>query len=457
MRVVILSGGNGSRLWPLSRTHYPKQFVNLVGKNSLFQEAILRNTPLASSVTVSVNQQHYFLAADQVEDLALPTDVSFILEPVGKNTAPALALAALWSEPEEIILAVPSDHVILNTAAYGNAVARASDLARQEKIVTFGVVPVSAETGYGYIKTDGEEVLAFKEKPDLVTAQEYFSSGNYLWNSGMFCFRAKVFLEKLKLHSPQLYQQCSITYENAKKGVNLRPRLEDMSLIGSESIDYALLEKASDMAVVHANFQWSDLGSFDSLRDFFPTDLQGNTKAPNIINLNSKNNFILGQSRLITTIDVEDLMIIETPDAMLVTKKGSSQRVRELVTEVNRSNSDLTTQHPKAHTPWGTYTVLLNDVGHKVKKLVVRPQARLSLQYHNHRSEHWIVVSGTATVTVDDKTFELNSNESTFVAKGVTHRIENFQKVDLVIIETQIGDHVHEDDIVRVEDDYFRN
>jgi mannose-1-phosphate guanylyltransferase len=457
MQVVILCGGSGTRLWPVSRTLYPKQFVKLFDNESLFQKTIKRNMALADSVSVVINQEQYFMGLDQLEELKLPGKRNFILEPMGRNTAPAIAMAALAASPEEILLVVPSDHLIEKQADYEAAVKKAVELALDNKLVTFGIKPGYAETGYGYIEAQGNDVKSFKEKPDLKTAQAYVAAQNYFWNSGMFCFKAAAFLAELKIHSPDIYQQSLQTFKNARTDVAIRLNKEDMQAIRSESIDYAVMEKSQQVKVVPADIGWSDLGSFDALYTALPKDEQGNTLAQNVIHLGSKNNLILSGKRLISTIDIEDLMIIDSSDALVVAKKGSTQKVKELVAEVKKVAPEMTNVHTTAHRPWGTYTVLEDEQDYKVKQIMVRPGAKLSLQYHHHRSEHWIVVRGVATVTVQDKTFELKQNESTYIPKEAVHRLENKQKENLILIEAQVGNYLGEDDIVRLQDDYKRN
>lgn len=456
MQVVILCGGSGTRLWPISRTLFPKQFVQLFGKESLYQKTIKRNQKIADSFSIVINQEQYFLGLDQINDLKIKNERNFILEPVGRNTAPAIAIAALAAKPEEVLLIVPSDHLIEKQDAYEDAVKKAVEFASQDKLVTFGIKPTYAETGYGYIEANGFEVKSFKEKPSLEVAKQYLQAGNYFWNSGMFCFKAKVFLEELKKNAPDVYEQSLNTFKNARTDSVLRLNLEDMKAIRSESIDYAVMEKSNQVKVIPSDIGWSDLGSFDSLYEALPKDKNGNTVAENVIHLGSKNNLIIGDKRLISTIDVEDLMIVDTSDALVISKKGSTQKVKDLVAEVKKKSQEMTEVHTTAHRPWGTYTILDDSKGYKVKQIVVHSGAKLSLQYHHHRSEHWIVVSGTATVTIGEKTFELKQNESTYIPKEAHHRLANMHKEDLILIEAQVGPYLGEDDIVRIQDDYKR-
>ena len=457
MQVVILCGGSGTRLWPISRTLFPKQFCQLFGDESLFQKTIKRNINLADSFSVVINQEQYFMGLDQIEQIKTNRPYHFVLEPIGRNTAPAIAIAALAAKPDEVILVVPSDHLIEKQADYELAIKKAIELAQNDKLVTFGIKPDYADTGYGYIEANGHDVKSFKEKPDTKTAEGYLAAGNFFWNSGMFCFKAGVFLSELKKHTPDIYESSLKAFNAARKDSVLRINMEDMKEIRSESIDYAVMEKSTLVKVVPADIGWSDLGSFDSLYDALPKDLSGNTKSENVIHLGSRNNLIIGGKRLISTIDVEDLIIVDTTDAIVIAKKGSTQRVKELVSEVKKLNIEMTNVHTTAHRPWGTYTILEENPGYKVKQITVRPGGKLSLQFHHHRSEHWIVVSGIATITIDDKVFELKPNESTYIPKEAKHRLFNNHKENLVLIEAQVGSYLGEDDIVRLQDDYKRN
>jgi mannose-1-phosphate guanylyltransferase len=457
MQVVILCGGSGTRLWPVSRTLFPKQFCQLFGDESLFQKTIKRNINLADSFSVVINQEQYFMGLDQIEQIQNKKPCHFVLEPIGRNTAPAIAIAALAAKPEEVILVVPSDHLIDKQNDYELAVKMAIKLAENDKLVTFGIRPHYAETGYGYIEANGHDVKSFKEKPDTKTAEAYVVAGNFFWNSGMFCFKAGVFLNELKKLTPDIYESSLKAFNAARTDNVIRINMEDMKEIRSESIDYAVMEKSTLVKMIPADIGWSDLGSFDSLYDALPKDNSGNTKSENVIHLGSKNNLIIGSKRLISTIDIEDLIIVDTTDAIVIAKKGSTQKVKELVAEVKKSNIEMTNVHTTAHRPWGTYTILEENPGYKVKQITVRPGGKLSLQYHHHRSEHWIVVSGIATVTIDDRVFELRPNESTYIPKEAKHRLFNNHNENLVLIEAQVGSYLGEDDIVRLQDDYKRN
>ncbi|MDD2358607.1 MAG: mannose-1-phosphate guanylyltransferase/mannose-6-phosphate isomerase [Thiovulaceae bacterium] len=451
---IILCGGNGTRLWPISRALMPKQFVKLFDDKSLFQLTVKRNRVLCDSQYIISNAEQYFLALDQLEELE-EVNNQYLLEPIGRNTAPAIALACFSLAPEEIVLITPSDHLIKNEVEYERVLIQAKVLAEQDNLVTFGINPSFAETGFGYIEADGYDVLAFHEKPDFTTATSYINAGNYYWNSGMFCFKAGVFLEELKNCSPNIYNASLIAFTNANKEDIIRVKLDDMLAIDEDSIDYAVMEKSSKVKMVPSNIDWSDLGSFDALYDELPKDRDGNTLNENYISVDSKNNLVYGNDRKIATVDIEDLIIIDTMDALLLSKKGSSQKVKKIVKEISK-NSELHNIHVTAHRPWGTYTVLEDNKNYKIKRLEVQPGKRLSLQKHYHRNEHWIVVSGTATVTVADKTFTLRANESTYIKMGDVHRLSNDGKMPVVLIEAQIGSYLGEDDIVRLQDDFKR-
>jgi mannose-1-phosphate guanylyltransferase len=453
MTNIILCGGSGTRLWPISRTLMPKQFVKLFDNRSLFQLTVKRNIEVCEKLYIVSNAEQYFLAVDQLD-----IESKFLLEPVGRNTAPAIALACFDIDPEEIVLVTPSDHLIKDEKAYKSVVSEAKELAQQNNLVTFGIKPDYPETGFGYIEADGKNVKSFKEKPDLKLAKEYIEKGNYYWNSGMFCFKAGLFLQELEKYSPEIYNLCKIAFEqNREISQNqLRITYEAMSAIPSDSIDYAVMEKSDIVKVVPSDINWSDLGSFDALYEELPKDENGNTKNDNHISIDSKNNLILTHDKQIATIDIEDLIVIDTPDALLISKKGASQKVKDVVNRLKKSKSDLTNIHTLAHRPWGTYEVLLSHDQYKIKRIIVNPGKRLSLQKHFHRNEHWIVVSGTATVTVGEEVKLIRPNESTYIKMGEVHRLENEGKIPVVLIEAQVGEYTGEDDIVRLEDDFNR-
>ena len=452
---IVLCGGSGTRLWPISRSLMPKQFVKLFNNKSLFQLSVERNSKVCESQFIVSNEDQYFLALDQLEELE-KTNNKYLLEPVGRNTAPAIALACMTLDKDEIVLVTPSDHLIKNEEAYALVVKRATKLAKENNLVTFGIKPTFAETGFGYIEAKGEEVKAFHEKPDFETATAYMEAGNYYWNSGMFCFKAGIFLDELQKYSPAIYDACKTAFENANTEDMIRIKHKDMLNIPDNSIDYAVMEKSSKVKVIASDIDWSDVGSFDALYDELGQDSNGNTIDEKHISIDSKNNLIIGSEKTIATIDVEDLIIVDSGDALLISKKGSSQKVKQVVQKLKKQNSHLPNIHLTAHRPWGTYTVLEDTPGYKIKRIVVKPGKRLSLQKHYHRNEHWIVVSGTATVTVGDQTKIVRPNESTYIKMGEVHRLANDGKIPVILIEAQVGEYTGEDDIVRIEDDFAR-
>ncbi|MRI83477.1 MAG: mannose-1-phosphate guanylyltransferase/mannose-6-phosphate isomerase [Nitratiruptor sp.] len=449
MRHIILCGGSGTRLWPLSRELMPKQFLKLFEQNrSLFQLTLLRNLPLVQEQLIIANQDHYFLALDELEELGLQPP-PFILEPFGRNTAPAIAFGAMASHPEDLLLVTPADHLIEGDEGYRKALQRAIELAREGALVTFGIPPKTPHTGYGYIEAHGEDVIRFHEKPPLSQAKEYLKRGNFFWNSGIFLFQAKTLLQELAHHQPELYGAIEKAYMMAKgkgeQGDPLRIPPEGMEAIESISIDYALLEKSGRVKMVQAPFQWSDVGSFEALSEAIPGDPA--------LELKAKNNFVLSK-RTVGLIGVEDLIVVDTADALLILKRGFGELVKELIKEI--PDPQLLRLHRKVHRPWGSYEVLVTEQGYKIKRIVVKPGKRLSLQKHFHRNEHWIVLSGTALVQVGDREYLLRPNESTYIEAGELHRLTNPGKLPLILLEAQVGEYVGEDDIVRIEDDFKR-
>lgn len=456
MTNIILCGGSGTRLWPISRTLLPKQFVKLFSNKSLFQLTVERNSKLCKSQFIVSNSEQYFLALDQLEELNKSNN-SYLLEPIGRNTAPAIALACMNLDYDEIVLVTPSDHLIKDEKEYERVLKKAKEFAKNNKLVTFGITPTFAETGFGYIESVNEfDVKAFHEKPDFDTATSYLKAGNYYWNSGMFCFKAGVFLDELEKYSPEIYNKSQDAFNNASKNGIIRIKHEDMIAIPEDSIDYAVMEKSDIVKVIPSNISWSDVGSFDALFEELPKDKNNNTKNENHISIDSKNNLVYGNDKLIATVDVEDLIIVDTGDALLISKKGSSQKVKKVVEKLKANDSQLHNIHLTGHRPWGTYTVLEESAGYKIKRIEVKPGCRLSLQKHFHRNEHWIVVSGTATVTVGNKTRLVRPNESTYIKMGEIHRLENEGKIPVVLIEAQVGEYTGEDDIVRINDEYGR-
>jgi mannose-1-phosphate guanylyltransferase len=457
MTTVILSGGNGTRMWPISRTLMPKQFVRFNNNTSLFQETVLRNRPLSDKIMVVSNDSHKFLVLDQLQQLE-NIQSSYIWESVGKNSATAIIMAALNARADEVLCIVPSDHLIENQEKYEKAIKQAEALAQENNIVSIGINATYTATGYGYILHDGENVKSFIEKPNEALAQKFLDAGNYLWNGGIYCFKVSHFLNECKKYIPKLLASVEEAFKASVSVGNERHIMEkSVKHIESISIDDALMEKlASNFKVVKLYSKWNDMGSFDALDDVCETSDFIQTDDDNVISIESKNNCILSSGRTIATLDVEDLIIVDTPDALLVTRKGSSQNVKKVVTELQKRNSELLTTPSTVMRPWGNYTVLENNETYKTKKIVVSPGKRLSLQSHFHRNEHWIVVSGTAKITLEDEEKLLRANESTYIPAGYKHRLENPGVIDLVMIEAQVGEYLEEDDIVRYEDDYNR-
>ena len=455
MTNIILCGGSGTRLWPISRTLMPKQFVKLFDDKSLFQLTVERNSKVCDNQFIVSNVEQYFLALDQLEELEKSNN-TYLLEPIGRNTAPAIALACMALDKEEIVLVTPSDHLIKDENEYSKVLARAKELAQENYLVTFGITPDFAETGFGYIEANGEDVKAFHEKPNKQIAQSYVDAGNYYWNSGMFMFKAGAFLEELQKYSPKIFEGSKNALENASTNKMTRIKYNDMLNIPEDSIDYAVMEKSQKVKVVASDIDWSDVGSFDALYEELPKDENGNSLNDKYIPIDSKNNLIHSKNKYIATIDVEELVIVDTGDALLVSKKGSSQKVKQVVAELKKT-TDLHTIHLTGYRPWGTYTILEDTIGYKIKRIEVKPGKRLSLQKHFHRNEHWIVVSGTATVTVGNTTKLIRPNESTYIKMGEIHRLENKGKISVVMIEVQVGEYTGEDDIVRLEDDFKRD
>ncbi|WP_169764397.1 mannose-1-phosphate guanylyltransferase/mannose-6-phosphate isomerase [Campylobacter mucosalis] len=452
MTNIILCGGSGTRLWPISRALLPKQFIKIFNNHSLFQLSITRNLKVCDKLLVVSNAQQYFISLDQLEEINVK-DANYILEPVAKNTAPAIAISCMSLNDDDIVLVTPSDHLIKNEANYIKMIKEGEEFAKNDHLVVFGIKPTSPNTGFGYIKADGKNVEKFCEKPTLELAKQFVENGNFYWNSGIFMFKAGVFLNELKKYSPKIYESAKIAFDNSKKDNLIRIKHDDMLNIPSDSIDYAVMEHCKNTKVVFADIGWSDLGSFDSLYYELEKDENGNTKSENHISLNSNNNLIFSNKK-IATIDVDDLAIIDTNDALLICKKGSSQKVKDVV-EILK-DSELVKSHDTTYRPWGSYTILESGLGYKIKRIVVKPGKRLSLQKHFHRNEHWIVVSGTASVTIGENTFLLRENESTYIKMGEIHRLANEGRIPVVLIEAQVGEYTGEDDIVRIEDDFNR-
>ena len=466
---VVLAGGSGTRLWPMSRSMYPKQFLPLLGaEESMLQLTIQRLDGLANldKPILLCNDEHRFLAEEQLRQIGIETK-GLILEPVGRNTAPAIAVAAfhaLKSSEDALLLVLAADHDIKNIKVFHDAIDKAVDLAKQGKLVTFGIVPDHPETAYGYIQS-GEALSAgvftinkFREKPDLETAQSYLSSGDYLWNSGMFVFKAKAYLEELEKFRPELYQASRLAYEASAQDLNFI-RLDEklFSECPSESIDYAVMENTTNAAVVSLDAGWNDLGSWESVYKDASVDGNQNaiTKGTDAVCVDTNNSYINGGSRLITTLGVENLIIIDTPSALLIADRSKIDSLKQLINEL-KGRSELSL-HNTVHRPWGNYTTVDEGERFKVKRITVKQGAKLSTQLHHHRAEHWVVVSGTAKVLVGDREMYLHENESVYIPKGTVHFLLNPGKVELDIIEIQSGEYLGEDDIPRLEDQYGRS
>lgn len=460
MKIFILCGGSGTRLWPLSRDSLPKQFVPLFANSeTLFQKTLkrsnelLKELKLEGEIGVITNKEHYFLIQQEAKDLQIPIS-SYLLEDSPRDTAGAVILSALSSSPEELIFVIPSDHIINNLTLFSQSVQEALNLAKEGKIITFGITPTSPHTGYGYIHSKDNEVLGFYEKPNFEKAKEYFESKEYFWNSGMFCFKAQSLLEECKIYASELLERAKEVYEKSEREQNYI-WLTHMSEIPKISIDYALMEKTQKIAMVKGEFDWNDVGSFDSLKEEFRADSEGNISTSELYSKESNDNFIIA-NKPIATIGVQNLTIIDTKDALLIAQNGRTQEIKDIVSTLKSHSHPSTLTHPLTYRPWGSYEVLEESANYKIKKIIVLPQKRLSLQKHFHRNEHWIIVSGSALVKIGEREIFLQKNQSTYIPMGTPHRLENPGQMDLVMIEVQVGDYVGEDDIVRIEDDYHR-
>ncbi len=463
---VLLSGGSGTRLWPLSREMYPKQFLPLVGDATMLQATWQRAAPLAGDrgPIVVANEAHRFVVAEQLQQVGA-RPAAIVLEPVGRNTAPAIAAAALEAlrdAPDAVLLVLPSDHVVQRPDAFHATVRAALPTAEAGRLVTFGVVPRGPETGYGYIKAapggggGPAPVAAFVEKPDLARAQAYVASGDHFWNSGMFLFRADAYLAALERHSPAILAAVQSAWSAARKDVDFtRLDAEAFAASPSDSIDYAVMEKTDAAVVMPLDAGWSDVGSWASLREVSPQDAQGNAHHGEVVSIECRDTYAYGE-RLIAMIGLEDTIVVETPDAILVGRSDRIQQVKDVVTELKARDLPQAAWHRKVYRPWGAYDSIDNGPRFQVKRITVKPGATLSLQMHHHRAEHWIVVSGTAEVTRGDDVLLLTENQSTYIPLGVTHRLRNPGKVPLELIEVQSGSYLGEDDIVRFEDTYGR-
>lgn len=463
---VVLSGGAGTRLWPASRESHPKPFMELADGQTLIEKTYARAKALGSEVLTVTNREYYFMSRDEKERVG--ASGSFLLEPFGRNTAPAIALAAKMIEAKEgaeaVMLVLAADHLIADQAGFASAVAEASRLAAQDYLVTFGIMPTAPETGFGYIEQgeslgSGNKVARFVEKPNQETAKGYVSSGKYLWNSGMFCFKAGVFLAELAKHAPEVSKvvdACWAAMQPLNNAQMAEIPAELFKTAPDISIDYAVMEKSDNVAVVPGDFGWNDIGSWNAIRDLVEPDAGQNRALGEAIFVDSTNTFVQSEGRLVATVGINDVMIIDTADALLVAHPDKSQDVKKVVDQLKKDGHDAFKLHRTVARPWGTYTVLEEAPGFKLKRIEVKPGASLSLQMHHHRSEHWVVVNGTAKITNGDKQILIQANESTYIPAEQKHRLENPGIIPCVMIEVQCGSYLGEDDIVRFDDKYGR-
>jgi len=467
---VILSGGSGTRLWPLSRAALPKQFLPLVSEHTLFQETLLRlkDFPEMAAPLVVCNNEHRFLAAEQLHSIdAVP--LLQILEPVGRNTAPAVAIAAFAAQEKDAqatLLVLPADHLIQDIPGFHRAIRSALTLAQQDKLVTFGITPNEPATGFGYIERGamletGEQsyaVARFVEKPDLDTARQFLASGNFFWNSGMFVFKASVYLIELQRHRPDIYQAAQQAWQHSTHDLDFC-RLDEkyFAACPSDSIDYAVMERTQAAAMVTVDIGWSDIGSWSSLADVSTRDAQGNATRGDVYIAETTNSYVRAETRMVAAIGVQDLVIVETADAVLVMHKDFAQDVKHTVEYLKQAERTEHLVHRRVYRPWGYYEGI--DVGERfqAKRIMVKPGSKLSLQMHHHRAEHWVVVSGSAKVTRADEVLFLHEDQSTYIPIGMKHRLENIGTSPLYLIEVQSGSYLGEDDILRFEDDYRRS
>jgi mannose-1-phosphate guanylyltransferase len=462
---AIMCGGSGTRLWPLSRALFPKQFLPLVTKSSMLQDTLLRLPKNCTDPLFICNEEHRFLVAEQLR-LSSVDKGTILLEPEGINTGPAVALAAinaLAKDKNAMLLVLAADHVIKDTEAFHQAVKQASVAAEKGKLVTFGIVPTHAETGYGYIKKSHSlnnstfKVAEFVEKPNKNLASQYLASGDYLWNSGMFLFKASRYLEELTKYRADILSDCQLAMQGIEKDFDfLRPNKQHFLACASESIDYAVMEKTDSAVVIPLDAGWSDVGAYSALWDVCEKNQDNNVLKGDVIAHQTTNSYIHSQHKLIATVGVDNVVVIDTPDAVLVANKDKVQAVKSIVEQLKAENRPEALLHREVYRPWGKYDSVDCGERFQVKRITVKPGAKLSVQMHHHRAEHWIIVSGTAKVTIDEKTVLLSENQSTYIPIGAVHALENPGKLPLEMIEVQSGSYLGEDDIVRFEDRYGR-
>lgn len=461
---VILAGGTGSRLWPLSRELYPKQLLQLIDQTSLLQTTLLRaaDLPEALPPIVVVGEEHRFITRTQIDELNRFGEYAILLEPIGRNTAPAICAAAEYclrnGAGDAILLVLPADHLVRDQERFVAVVSEAAELAGRGAIVTFGITPQYPETGYGYIERGaGVEVVSFKEKPDRALAEQYLASGNYFWNSGMFAFSVESFLAEMHEHAPEIVARMAQAVDGGRRdGCFYRLDRVQMEKCPSDSIDYALMEKTAKAAVVAADLGWSDIGSWQALWQVLDKDAQGNVCQGDVLLHDTSNCLVRSENMLVAAVGLADTLVVETADAVLVAPLSRSQDVKRIVEHLKREKRKEFLSHATVYRPWGSYTVLEEQSRFQMKRITVNPGAKLSLQMHHHRYEHWVVVTGTARVTNGDSVILLHENESTYIPAGTVHRLENPGVIALELIEVQIGSYLGEDDIVRFDDAYGR-